>query len=102
MCVVGYGPHGAYRCLDLNLLQTKGKVSITTTRDIRVLKNVYSAKDMKFKDKQHFSVTGTQGDATKCLACGKSEITEFMIPECEACRTGKGNHEKNQKRLNNW
>lgn len=83
-CIVGYGPHGSYKKLDLEKLKEKGKVSIVTTSDLRITKDRYPATEMKFKDRRPLSVAGTQEDTVKCNACGKYEVTDCTMPDFEA------------------
>ena len=48
--VVGYGPHGSYKLLDLDRLQ-KGKVKIRTSLDVRITPNEYPARALKLHKK---------------------------------------------------
>ena len=46
--VVGYGPAGSYRVVDVDEVGAQGRMSIYTTRDVRLLAGQFPMKDRGF------------------------------------------------------
>ena len=76
-------------------MKATGKFSYTTTRDIKILKGEFPAKEMQFDFNFEITEKYSQNTEERCAQCGQFVVSLDEVPNCRGCVTGSGPHAKN-------